>query len=129
MTTATADNVWALLIGIDCYMANQLPDGSWYRSLTGCVHDIAQVERFLRSRLNVTDSRILKLTASNVRVPPNDHDPARKPAESPEFWPTYEHMVAMFRHLGDRAEPGQHVYIHYSGHGGRVRTAYPALKG
>jgi hypothetical protein len=129
MTTTTARDIWALLIGIDCYMANQLQDGSWYPSLTGCVRDIAHVERFLRSRLNMTDNRILKLTASNVRVPPDDRDPARKPAESKELWPTYEHMVEMFKRLADQAEPGQQVYIHYSGHGGRAKTAYPALKG
>jgi hypothetical protein len=122
-------NRWALLIGIDCYMANQLPDGSWYPSLGGCVRDIAHVESFLRTRLGVEETRLLKLTASNPHWPPNDADPDRRPLEAPENWPTYENMVHMFRQLTEMAAPGDQVYIHYSGHGGRATTAFPALKG
>lgn len=122
-------NRWALLIGIDCYMANQLPNGSWYPSLGGCVRDIAHVESFLRTRLGVKDACLLKLTASNPHWPPDDTDPARRPVEAPEHWPTYENMVRMFTQLTARAAPGDQVYIHYSGHGGRATTAFPLLKG
>jgi Caspase domain len=125
----TPKNMWALLIGVDCYMANRLPSGTYYPSLTGCVRDIAHVERFLRTRLGLPDQRILKLTASNVSMPPNDADPERKPAEPPECWPTYDNIVAMFKRLVERADSGHQVYIQYSGHGGRATTAYPALKG
>jgi hypothetical protein len=33
-------NIYALLIGIDCYMPNVLPDGSRYPNLGGGVRDI-----------------------------------------------------------------------------------------
>src|SRR5689334_19313902 len=119
---------WALLIGVDCYMRNELPDGGWYPSLSGCVRDIAHVEAFLRSRLNLADERILKLTASYTgsRPPFKDHD--FQPPEPREQWPTYENMVAAFKRLTELAQAGDQVYIHYSGHGGRSSTAYPDLK-
>lgn len=122
-------NRWALLIGVDCYMANQLPDGSCYRSLGGCVRDIAHVESFLRVRLGLKEACLLKLTASNPHWPANDADPGRRPLEAPERWPTYVNMVRMFKQITAMAAPGDQVYIHYSGHGGRAATAYPALKG
>jgi len=126
---ARSKNMWALLIGVDCYMDNRLPNGSWYPSLTGCVRDVRKVDQFLRTRLGLTDERILKLTASNTELRPNDRDPARRPIEPPEFWPTYENMVSMFNRLAREADSGDQIYIHYSGHGGRTRTCYPELKG
>ena len=35
----------------------------------------------------------------------------------------------MFAHLTEIAQPGDRLYIHYSGHGGRAQTNYPQLKG
>jgi len=114
-------NLFALLIGIDCYLPNQLPDGGYYPSLGGCVRDITHVEAFLTSHLGLASDRIVKLTASNT--------PARKPLEPREQWPTYEKIVAAFRGMTERAKPGDQVYIHYSGHGGRTPTAFSELKG
>jgi len=37
--------------------------------------------------------------------------------------------VAALAGLADRVAPGDQVYLHYSGHGGRVPTAFPELKG
>lgn len=127
--TSSATHLWALLIGVDCYMDNRLPDGGWYPSLQGCVRDISLVEAFLRSKRGVQPEHICKLTASNPSVPPNDRDPARKPTEAADRWPTYENMVAAFKSITAQAQTGDQVYIHYSGHGGRSSTAYPALKG
>lgn len=110
----------ALLIGIDCYLPNRLPDGIVYRSLSGCVRDITLVESFLQSQLAIPDERILKLTASNVG--------AARPPEPPEELPTYENMVAAFQEVTALAQSGDLVYIHYSGHGGRSPTRFPDLK-
>ncbi len=115
-------NFFALLIGIDCYLPNILPEGSSYKSLAGCVRDISHVESFLRNTLQVPEAQILKLTASNT-------DKSNLPQEPQEHLPTYENIVAKFKLLTDLAQPQDQVYIHYSGHGGRSATIYRELKG
>src|SRR2546425_292062 len=101
-------NVHALLIGIDSYLPNKLPDGSYYRNLSGCVRDISHVENFLLQKLGIPPANILKLTASNVG--------AAEPPEAPASWPTYGNMVAAFQKITEAAKRGDQVYIHYSGH-------------
>lgn len=119
--TNQTSKLYALLIGIDCYLSNRLPEGSSYKNLGGCVRDIKHVEDFLKLKLKMPPKHIFKLTASDIGKP--------EPAESPKEWPTYENMVKMFNHLTQITEPGDQVYIHYSGHGGRTKTNYPHLKG
>jgi hypothetical protein len=114
-------NLYALLIGIDCYLPNRLPDGSSYPSLGGCVRDINHVEAFLKQKFQLPDQRILKLTATDSGQP--------EPPEPRDHWPTYENMVAAFKRLTTLAQPGDQVYIHYSGHGGRTPTIVPEIKG
>jgi len=116
-------NIYALLIGIDCYMPNLLPDGSRYRNLGGCVRDVNHVEAFLVDERKVPKTQILKLTAS---VNPNE---PTKPLESPEKLPTRQNMIDSFRKLGKMATEKAQVYIHYSGHGGRAKTVFPSIKG
>ena len=111
----------ALLMGADGYLRNRLPDGSSYPPLSGCVRDVARVEAFLCERLGLSVERILRLSASHVG--------GEEPPEPRDQWPTYENMVAAFRRVAETARPGDHVYIHYSGHGGRTRTRFPELKG
>lgn len=119
--SSETSDLYALLIGIDCYLPNQLPSGVYYSSLHGCVHDIHHVEEFLKRRLGLSEECILKLTATG-----SDSD---EPSEPKDKWPTYENMVAAFQKLTDIAKPGDQVYIHYSGHGGRTKTKFPELKG
>lgn len=116
-----SSKLYALLIGINHYLPNTLSDGSSsYQSLEGCVRDITAVENFLKSTLHVPDRHILKLQASTgINGPP----------EAPEYWPTYENMVAAFHKITEKAQAGDQVYIHYSGHGGRAATHFPELKG
>lgn len=114
---AGAGDLHALLIGVNCYRPNRLPDGTFYRSLLGCVPDILHVERFLCGHAGLSNERLVKLTASDAQDP---SDP--RPPEPPELWPTYGNIVAAFHKLTDAARPGDHVYIHYSGHGGRAAT-------
>ncbi len=121
--TIQVPNLYALLIGIDCYMPNRLPDGSSYKNLGGCVRDINHVEAFLKDTKKVPESQILKLTASvNPERP-------EIPVESPEQLPTRQNMIDYFRKLGEIAPEGSQVYIHYSAHGGRAKTVFPELKG
>ncbi|MGB3509731.1 MAG: caspase family protein [Microcoleaceae cyanobacterium] len=121
-TTKQTPNFYALLIGIDFYFPHKLSDGSYYKNLRGCVRDINHVEAFLKNRLQVPQTQILKLTASNV-------EGSTKPSEPKELWPTYENMVAKFQEITEKAQPQDQVYIHYSGHGGRAATIYSNLKG
>ncbi len=123
--TNQAPNLYALLIGIDCYMPNILPDGSRYKNLGGCVRDINHVEAFLKEMRKVPQNQILKLTASIASGSSGNE----KPLESPENLPTRENMIASFRKLGEMAPEGSQVYIHYSGHGGRAKTVFPKFKG
>lgn len=120
--TNSTSKVYALLIGIDCYLPNTLPDGSSYKSLKGCVRDINYVEAFLKNTLQVPQAQIFKLTASHL-------DGSNLPKEPAELLPTYKNIVAKFKELTEIAQPQDHVYIHYSGHGGRAATIYPELKG
>ncbi len=43
--------------------------------------------------------------------------------------PTYRGIVTALTDITVQAEPGDQVYLHFSGHGGRVPTDFPALKG
>ncbi|MCT7973016.1 caspase family protein [Laspinema olomoucense] len=116
-------NLYALLIGVNCYLPHRLSDGSYYDNLQGAVNDVNAVEAFLRVNLNVPESHIFKLTASN----PNPV--LREPVEPQEQLPTYANMVAKFKEITEIGQPGDRIYIHYSGHGGRTITAYPEIKG
>jgi|GEM_PF-172128 len=120
-TNNVMPKLYALLIGIDRYIPNELPDGSYYPDLGGCVRDISHVEQMLRRTLSLTDDRIFKFTAS-VLTDGKSPEPASQR-------PTYENIVAAFKNVTALAQPGDQVYIHYSGHGGRSPTMFPELKG
>jgi len=127
--TGTTKNMYALLIGIDCYIRNKMPDNSYYPCLGGCVRDINHVEEFIRRKFDMDDKHILKLTASYSGPHPSGWDHNYKPSEPKEIWPTYKNMVNKFKAVTELAQPGDQVYIHYSGHGGRTTTAFSDLKG
>ncbi len=115
---ADSARIHALLIGIAHYLPNAL-DGVSYPSLAGCVGDVERVEDYLLHRLGVPHSSIHKLTAA----------PGAEPPEPPSDQPTYENLVAAWKRLTRRAAPGDCVYIHYTGHGGRTKTLVPEIKG
>jgi hypothetical protein len=117
--TTQIPNLYALLIGIDYYLPGQLPDGSFYPSLGGCVRDVKRVEDYLKKTQK--PKQIFKLTSSNTG--------ATEPPEPQDQLPTYENIVAKFHAITEIAEKDDQVYIHYSGHGGRAKTIYPELKG
>lgn len=111
----------ALLIGIDDYIPDRLPDGSRYPSLHGATSDVLRMALLLRDREALTPerTRLLLSRAGEDGLS----------AEPPERRPTYANIVAAFQQLALEAEPGDRVYIHYSGHGTRTPTEYPGIKG
>lgn len=121
MQTDKKSDLYALLIGIDCYLPNMLPDKSSYPRLSGCVRDIRAVKTFLEHDLQLPHEHIFLLTATNTS--------ASEPPEPREQWPTYEHIIAAFQSITELAQQGDQVYIHYSGHGGRTPTLLPEQKG
>ncbi|HET7501465.1 MAG TPA: caspase family protein [Kofleriaceae bacterium] len=114
----------ALLIGIDFYFPNRLSNGGQYRSLSGCVNDVNRVEAMLALRLAHLAAggrlRIQKLLGPSA---------GRGPGGDPASWPTAENIRQALDDLTRRARPGDQVYIHYAGHGGRVATLWQELKG
>ncbi|MBE9032957.1 caspase family protein [filamentous cyanobacterium LEGE 11480] len=115
-------DLYALLIGINCYYPNRLSDGSSYGHLQGAVSDVEATRAFLKTMRQVPDDRIMQLTST---LDLNTGEPI-EPAEQ---LPTYANIVQNFQALTNRAPAGSQIYIHYSGHGGRTVTNYPQLKG
>lgn len=109
-------NIYALLIGIDGYQPNRL-----YKNLKGCFRDINLVADYLLKTLKIPSEKMFKLTSPNPEV--------TQTIETKDPEPTYENIVAQFHAITEIAQPGEQVYIHYSGHGGRMTTIYPELKG
>ena len=64
MTDPTSPTLWALLVGVDCYLGQTISGLPNYRNLRGCVNDILLMDEFLRTRLEVPTERIKRLTAS-----------------------------------------------------------------
>lgn len=97
----------ALLIGINKYSSPPLAD------LRGSLSDVATTERFLTEVADI--SNITKL----ISPPDSPNDPL----------PTRANIASAFQTLARSAQPGDFIYIHYSGHGSRLSTAFGDLKG
>lgn len=110
--------IHALVIGIDDYPEAAPPNRTLFRSLGGCVRDALEVVAFLRDRLGVPPSQITQLLAP---LPGVDVQGAALP--------TYDNIVRAWQRLIDEVPRGEQIYIHYSGHGGRVKTCLPEIKG
>ena len=112
----------ALLIGIDRYRPQRLPDGGCISDLHGCVRDVERMEEFLRGT-------VLAVPAERIRKLISPHSmPGSAPPGSADR-PTYRNLVRELAALGERAARGDRVLVHYSGHGGRLPTVLPRVKG
>ncbi|KAM5352953.1 hypothetical protein ACJ41O_005675 [Fusarium nematophilum] len=99
---------FALLIGVDFYLRYPLHS---------CVRDVDLVEAHLKTlqaekRFDVLE--ITRLTASN----PTGQDPCpSKPPESDETVATLDNIRKNLTRLASQSTEGDHVYVHFSGHG------------
>ncbi|WP_019507875.1 caspase family protein [Pleurocapsa sp. PCC 7319] len=124
MTNINESKLYALLIGINYYESIQTYP-QLYKNLGGCVRDIDLVDSYLRDTLGVPSEQIWKLTAP---VEESNELSAFRAAQG-NILPTYANIVNAFAEITAVANPGEQVYIHYSGHGGRAVTIYPELEG
>ncbi len=75
-----------------------------------------QLQQALVTRLHTPADRIIKLTAG-------------KPGEKPEELATRANIIGALRRLGELAQAGEQIYVHYSGHGMRNdNTILPGLE-
>jgi len=88
-----------LTIGVNYYT---LPKG--HGQLSGCIDDSDTVIGIWKDHFGFQDSHICRLRD-----------------DRPELMPTKAHMLAAFRWLTSGAQPGDELFLHYSGHGGRQR--------
>jgi hypothetical protein len=76
------------------------------------VQDIIAISEYLKEGLSTVDTTIL--TATKLH-----QDEAVIPIETPGRLPSPGNVTLSFKRILDLAKPGNHVYIHYSGHGTR----------
>ncbi|KAJ4244165.1 hypothetical protein NW762_014546 [Fusarium torreyae] len=91
---------YAILIGINAY-----PD----KPLNGCVRDVQHIKSLLEQQQFPIEIQTFTATS----------DSRSGLVEDQKDWPTYENVTAVLRDVTARAQPGDCVYVHYSGHGTR----------
>ena len=99
----TIHSHYAILIGINAY-----PDSP----LESCVRDVQKIKEYLESKLPSVGIQTLTASSSDT------------PLEHPESWPTCRNVTSALEMVTSRAQPGDFIYIHYSGHGTRLGPYY-----
>ncbi|CAF9941264.1 MAG: hypothetical protein HETSPECPRED_003035 [Heterodermia speciosa] len=94
---------YAILIGINAYPSSPLES---------CVRDVQKIKECLESKLPRVDIRTLTASGGDT------------PLEHPESWPTCHNITSALELVTSRAQPGDFIYIHYSGHGTRLDPCY-----
>ncbi|RYP41528.1 hypothetical protein DL767_000955 [Monosporascus sp. MG133] len=94
---------YAILIGINDY-----PD----QPLESAVRDVQDAKAYLESMLQ--DAVKIYMVATN-----HTNGTLSGPVNDSALWPTYENVISVFEQATSLANPGDFVYIHYSGHGTR----------
>ncbi|UPK92486.1 hypothetical protein LCI18_003421 [Fusarium solani-melongenae] len=107
-----ATSHYAILIGIDAYPSNPL---------RSCVGDVDTIKTLLQRRL-VRSVHIQSLTASEE--PDARGDMKTKDPELEHGWPTSRNVALAFEKVKSKAMPGDFVYIHYCGHGTRMKPCW-----
>jgi hypothetical protein len=98
----------AVLIGIDFYLK---------KPLHGCVRDVNEIEAYLRNlnhRKQINLTHLTRLVASNPT-----EEGSHQPPENPSMLPTFDRVTSCLSQISSLASSGDHVYIHFSGHGTR----------
>lgn len=96
----------AILIGIDAYPIDPLKS---------CVEDVQAIQKHLTAVLPQSVN-IELLEAANTTIVDSE-SPAGHEIQYDPHWPSHENVYAAFDRIAAIAEPGDFVYIHFSGHG------------
>ncbi|KAF8252036.1 hypothetical protein K440DRAFT_636218 [Wilcoxina mikolae CBS 423.85] len=118
-TPQSAPRRWFVLIGIDFYIPGTNRRDEYgrtisFHTLRGCVCDVMNVKNLIEKKFKKGCYRIATLTSTSTTY-------TKEPKEK---LPTYDNIIRSLRKVSDDAEAGDLVYIHYSGHGARVRETY-----
>lgn len=96
---------WAILIGINFF-------GGKAKLLRGSVEDVRNMGKFLSGRgVGHVDIFLSSEPLEST---------AQCPPEDATSWPTYDNIVTCLKEITNKAQPGDFVYIHFSGHGCRT---------
>lgn len=95
---------WAILIGNNFYDNEPL---------RGCVNDICLVKQYLEKEKSKINIEVLIASAPD----PTPTIKNNRPVEEPSQWPTLHNVILSLKRVTKQADPGDFVYIHYSGHG------------
>ena len=71
--------------------------------LSGCHNDVGNVKQYLENALGFRDQDMLVLMDDGKHHPP-----------------TRQNIINAYKRIGEYSKPGDSVFIHYSGHGGRL---------
>lgn len=106
-------SVWALLIGINFY-----PGDDATKPLAGCVRDVEQLQQRLDGHKDI-HTWVLRGSAEH-----GDSKSLSKmrPADDEQYWPTLDNVRSRISTILSKANPGDMVFIHFSGHGVRRKT-------
>ncbi|KAJ5328561.1 hypothetical protein N7452_008951 [Penicillium brevicompactum] len=100
---------WAILIGINFYKDP-------INRLSGCVRDVTNIQACLETIGGPLN--IFTFTASTPSGPD-----ASYPSEPKAMWPTYSNFTSTIEQILHSGRKDDFVYIHFSGHGRRLRRA------
>ena len=120
-------NKWAIIIGIDVYFRRTGSKRNTLANLDGCVADAENTYEYLqRSPFNIPTDNMTLLTSSHKDFPSgNKANMWELPLKESKLGlnlATYENIMKSLKKVLESSQPGDHVYFHYSGHGGRVPT-------
>lgn len=116
---------WALLIGVGVNVdRRKLGNSADYTdtSLPGAVPDIDAAEACLNAA--VEGVRIKRLTVSKAA----SYNVSGQCAESDATLPTQANVINALKEIIQNGRPGEHVYIHFSGHGTRLNVEQTATQ-
>ncbi|KAF4343932.1 caspase [Fusarium beomiforme] len=78
-----------------------------------CVRDTQHIRSLLEQQPFPVEVQIFTATESSEANTPG-------PIEDRAIWPTYNNITGALRAIPSRAQAGDYIYIHYSGHGTRI---------